>query len=287
MLKDILVVVKGGGDLATGVVHRLHRVGIKVIITELAQPTVIRRAVAFASAVFEGEVTVEGVVARRVKDAAQALALLPEGVIPVVVDPQASALCPEPFGLAQGRRVEGVRELKPTVVVDAIIAKRNTSTKISDAPVVVALGPGFTAGLDAHAVIETNRGHDLGRVILEGQAAPDTGIPGPVMGYASERVVRAPGEGVFRGVKAIGDMVEAGDVVARAGDQPVLAPISGVLRGLLADGLAVKEGMKVGDVDPRGVREHCFTISDKARSIGGGVLEAILYLLREREERKR
>jgi xanthine dehydrogenase accessory factor len=283
MLEDILVVVKGGGDLATGVAHRLHRVGMKIIITELAQPTVIRRAVAFASAVFEGEVTVEGVVARRVEDAAQALVLLPEGIIPVLVDPGASVLRPE-----QSRRVvEGVRELEPSVVVDAIIAKRNTGTKITDAPVVVALGPGFTAGLDAHAVIETNRGHDLGRVILEGQAVPDTGVPGPVMGYASERVVRAPGGGVFRGVKAIGDRVEAGDVVARAGDQPVRAPISGVLRGLLADGLVVKEGMKVGDVDPRGVREHCFTISDKARALGGGVLEAILYLLREREERKR
>jgi xanthine dehydrogenase accessory factor len=271
MLEDILVVVKGGGDLATGVAYRLHRVGMKVVVTELAQPTVIRRAVAFAAAVFEGEVTVEGVVARRVEDAAQALALLPEGVIPVVVDPEALV----------------VRELKPAVVVDAIIAKRNTGTRISDAPVVVALGPGFTAGLDAHAVIETNRGHDLGRVIWEGQASPDTGIPGPVMGYASERVVRAPGEGVFRGVKAIGDRVEAGDVVARAGDQPVLAPISGVLRGLLANGLAVKEGMKVGDVDPRGVRAHCFTVSDKARALGGSVLEAILCLLREREGWKR
>jgi xanthine dehydrogenase accessory factor len=279
MLKDILVVVKGGGDLATGVAHRLHRVGMRVVVTELAQPTVIRRAVAFASAVFEGEVTVEGVTARRVEDAAQALALLPEGIVPVLVDPGASILRPE--------RVEGVPELKPTVVVDAIIAKRNTGTEITDAPVVVALGPGFKAGLDAHAVIETNRGHDLGRVILEGQAAPDTGVPGPVMGYASERVVRAPGPGLFRGVKAIGDRVEAGDVVARAGDQPVLAPISGVLRGLLADGLVVKEGMKVGDVDPRGVREHCFTISDKARALGGSVLEAILYLLRERGERKR
>jgi xanthine dehydrogenase accessory factor len=279
MLEGILVVVKGGGDLATGVAHRLHRVGMKVVVTELAQPTVIRRAVAFASAVFEGEVTVEGVVAHRVEDVAQAMALLPKGIIPVVVDPHASVLRPE--------RVEGVQGLKPTVVVDAIIAKRNTGTQISDAPVVVALGPGFTAGLDAHAVIETNRGHDLGRVILEGQAAPDTGIPGPVMGYASERVVRAPGGGVFRGVKAIGDRVEAGDVVAHAGDQPVLAPISGVLRGLLADGLAVKEGMKVGDVDPRGVREHCFTISDKARALGGSVLEAILYLLYQREEWKR
>jgi xanthine dehydrogenase accessory factor len=268
MVNNILVVVKGGGDLATGVAHRLHRVGMKVVVTELAQPTVIRRAVAFASAVFEGEVTVEEVTARRVEDAAQALALLPEGIVPVLVDPGASI----------------VRELKPTVVVDAIIAKRNTGTQITDAPVVVALGPGFTAGIDAHAVIETNRGHDLGRVILEGQAAPDTGIPGPVMGYASERVVRAPAPGVFRGVKAIGDRVEAGEVVARAGDQPVLAPIPGVLRGLLADGLVVKEGMKVGDVDPRGVREHCFTISDKARALGGSVLEAILYLLREREE---
>jgi xanthine dehydrogenase accessory factor len=271
MLKDILVVVKGGGDLATGVAHRLHRVGMKVVVTELAQPTVIRRAVAFASAVFEGEVMVEGVTARRVEDAAQALALLPEGIVPVLVDPGASI----------------VRELKPTGVVDAIIAKRNTGTQITDAPLVVALGPGFTAGIDAHVVIETNRGHDLGRVILEGQASPDTGVPGPVMGYASQRVVRAPGPGVFQGVKAIGDRVEAGDVVARAGDQPVLAPISGVLRGLLADGLVVKEGMKVGDVDPRGVRQHCFTISDKARALGGSVLEAILYLLREREEGER
>jgi xanthine dehydrogenase accessory factor len=271
MLEDILVVVKGGGDLATGVAHRLHRAGMKVVITELDQPTVIRRAVAFASAVFGGEVAVEGVVARRVEDAAQALALLPEGIVPVLVDPQAAV----------------VRELKPDVVVDAIIAKRNTGTKITDAPVVVALGPGFTAGLDAHAVIETNRGHDLGRVILVGQAAPDTGIPGPVMGYASERVVRAPGKGVFQEVKAIGDRVEVGDVVAHAGDQPVLAPISGVLRGLLADGLLVKEGMKVGDVDPRGVREHCFTISDKARALGGSVLEAILYWLWEHEEWKR
>ncbi len=265
MLEDILVVVKGGGDLATGVAHRLHRAGMKVIITELAQPTVIRRAVAFASAVFAREVTVEGVMARLVEDGVQALALLPERIVPVLIDPQASV----------------VQAIKPTVVVDAIMAKRNTGTRLTDAPVVIALGPGFTAGLDAHAVIETQRGHNLGRVILKGQAASDTGIPGPVMGYTSERVVRAPGTGVFQGVKAIGDPVEAGEVVAHVGDRPVLAPISGVLRGLLADGLTVREGMKVGDVDPRGVREYCFTISDKARAIGGGVLEAILYLLHE------
>ena len=170
MLKDILVVVKGGGDLATGVVHRLHRVGMKVIITELAQPTVIRRAVAFASAGFEGEVTVEGVVARRVKDAAQALALLPEGIIPVVVDPQASALCPEPFGLAQGRRVEGVRKLKPTVVVDAIIAKRNTGTRITYAPVVVALGPGLKTRAVGLGQGDLHRGGGPGPGLCRGQA---------------------------------------------------------------------------------------------------------------------
>ena len=264
MLEEILVVVKGGGDLATGVAHRLHRVGMKVIVTELAQPTVIRRAVAFASAVFEGEVTVEGVVARRVEDATQAQALLPEGIIPVLVDPNASV----------------VRELKPSVVVDAIIAKRNTGTKITDAPIVVALGPGFTAGLDAHAVIETNRGHHLGRVILAGSAEPHTGVPGPTAGFTAERVLRAPCAGTFTGQRRIGAPVVAGETVASVAGEPVVANISGVIRGLLADGLWVKAGKKVGDVDPRGVREHCFTISDKARAIGGGVLEAILYLLR-------
>ena len=257
--------------LGTGVAWRLHRCGFRVLVTETAQPTVIRRAVAFASAVYDGAITVDGITARLVEDDGGITAAWEAGEIPVMVDPEATA----------------IQRLQPDAVVDAILAKRNLDTRITDAAIVVALGPGFTAGLDAHAVIETNRGHDLGRIILEGQAAPDTGIPGPVMGYASERVVRAPGEGVFRGVKAIGDTVEAGDVVAHAGDQPVLAPISGVLRGLLADGLVVKEGMKVGDVDPRGVRAHCFTISDKARALGGSVLEAILYLLRGCEERRR
>ncbi len=264
MLEEILVVVKGGGDLATGVAHRLHRAGMKVIITELPKPTVIRREVAFASAIFEGEVEVEGVVARFVESASCALEMLEEGIIPVLVDPKASI----------------VRELGPTVVVDCIMAKRNTGTSITDARVVIAIGPGFVAGVDCHAVVETARGHNLGRVILSGSAEPSTGVPAPVMGYTTERVLRAPCDGVFVGERRIGEMVEAGEVVARIGEEPVKARIRGVLRGLLADGIEVREGMKVGDVDPRGVREHCFTISDKARAVGGGVLEAILFLLR-------
>jgi xanthine dehydrogenase accessory factor len=261
VLEQDIVVIKGGGDLATGVAHRLHRAGFRVVITELAQPTVIRRAVAFATAVYEGEVTVEAVVARRV-NLDQVEDLLREGVIPVLVDPQA----------------EAVRVLRPLAVVDAIMAKRNTGTRITDAPIVIGLGPGFTAGVDVHAVIETERGHNLGRVILEGGATADTGVPGPIGGVTAERVLRAPGDGIFRGLRVIGQRVEEGEAVARVDDAPVVARVGGVIRGLLADGLAVRVGMKVGDVDPRGVVEHCFTISDKARAIGGGVLEAILYL---------
>ncbi|HUW95079.1 MAG TPA: selenium-dependent molybdenum cofactor biosynthesis protein YqeB, partial [Anaerolineae bacterium] len=173
-----------------------------------------------------------------------------------------------------------ISQWHPDVVVDAILAKRNVGTSIKDAPTVVALGPGFVAGVDAHAVVETQRGHYLGRVLLEGSAAPDTGIPGEVMGYTVERVLRAPRSGSLLGSMQIGDQVRAGDVVAQVADEPLVARIDGVLRGLLADGLSVKEGMKVGDVDPRGIRDHCFTISDKALTIGGGVLEAILLLQR-------
>jgi len=264
MLEDILVVIKGGGDLASGVIHRLHRAGMQVVVTELAQPTVIRRAVALASAVYERQVEVEGLVARLVESDEEIRTALAAGQVPVVVDP----------------RAEVIARLRPVAVVDAIMAKRNTGTKITDAPIVIGLGPGFTVGVDVHAVIETNRGHNLGRVILSGSAEPDTGTPGPTMGYTIERMLRAPCEGTFTGQRRIGDLVEAGEVVASVAGQPVVAKIAGVLRGLLADGLPVKAGMKVGDVDPSGVREHCFTISDKARAIGGGVLEAVLYLLK-------
>ncbi len=261
----ITVVVKGGGDLASGVAWRLWNCGFHVVVTEIPAPTVIRRKVAFAAAVWEGETVVDGVRARRVEGAEGVRAAWDEGVLPVIVDPEATI----------------IRALKPDVVVDAILAKRNLGTRITDAPLVIGLGPGFTAGEDVHAVIETMRGHTLGRVIWRGQALPNTGVPGEVGGYAEQRVVRAPCAGTFRAVRDIGDMVNEGDVVAYVDAEPVRVRLKGVLRGLLRDGMAVHPNMKVGDVDPRAAREHCFTISDKALAIAGGVLEAILHALRE------
>ena len=261
---SFVALIKGGGDLGTGVAHRLHRAGMRVVVTELAQPLVIRRPVAFASAVYEGTITVEGVVARRLPlDRAEIEAAWDRGEVPVLVDPE---------GLA-------VKVLRPNVVVDAILAKRNTGTRITDTPAVIALGPGFTAGVDCHAVIETERGHYLGRVIWDGPARPDTGVPGVVGGQSARRVLRAPADGVFRGERRIGDLVREGETVAAVAGVPLVAPFDGVLRGLLRDGVAVRQGMKVGDVDPRGVPDYCFTISDKARAVGGAVLEAILTWL--------
>ncbi|MDH7487949.1 MAG: selenium-dependent molybdenum cofactor biosynthesis protein YqeB [Anaerolineae bacterium] len=263
--KTVTVVVKGGGDLASGVAWRLWNCGFQVVVTEIPAPTVIRRKVAFATAVWEGETVVDGVRGRKVEGAEGVRAAWAEGVLPVVVDPEAAIIC----------------ELRPDVVVDAILAKRNLGTRITDAPLVIGLGPGFTAGEDVHAVVETMRGHTLGRVIWQGQALPNTGIPGEVGGYAEQRVVRAPCAGVFRGVREIGDMVDVGDVVAYVDNEPVRVRLKGVLRGLLHDGLTVHANMKVGDVDPRAAREHCFTISDKALAIAGGVLEAILHSMRQ------
>jgi xanthine dehydrogenase accessory factor len=254
-----LVVVKGGGDLATGVVHRLFRAGFSVVVTEIARPTVIRQTVAFATAVYDGEAAVEGVTAVRC-ELDSALAVAERGAVPVVVDPQAAC----------------VAMLRPLAVVDAIMAKVNTGTALTDAPVVIGVGPGFVAGVDVHAVVETMRGHDLGRVITDGSAAANTGIPGEIGGYGRERLITAPATGAFKTAAAIGDVVKAGDTVAYVGDTPVRAAIGGVLRGLLRDGLAVTPGLKVGDIDPRCKVEHCFSISDKARAVGGGVLEALM-----------
>jgi xanthine dehydrogenase accessory factor len=236
---------------------------MQVVVTELPQPLVIRRAVAFAAAVYEGVVEIEEIVGRRVESLEEALGVVGRGEVAVLVDPQAVAIA----------------EWQPDVVVDAILAKRNLGTRITDAPLVIGLGPGFVVGVDVHAVVETKRGHYLGRVLLEGSAASDTGIPGEVMGYTVERVLRAPRAGVLRARKQIGDEVAPGEVAALVDGAPVVAQIGGVLRGLLADGLTVPEGMKVGDVDPRAIRDHCFTVSDKALAIGGGVLEAVLRLL--------
>lgn len=260
MPTQALILLRGGGDIATGVAHRLHRAGFRVAITELPQPLTVRRAVAFAEAVYASTITVEGVTAHYVPDAPTAVACAAEGKVPVLVDEGKAALI----------------QLRPSVVVDARLAKHKRDTLLTDAPLVIALGPGFTAGVDCRAVVETNRGHNLGRVYWQGTAEPDTGQPEAVQGYTGQRVLRAPCEGELIGEIEIGELVKAGEVVARVNGQPITAPFSGVLRGLVHTGLRVPAGFKVGDLDPRGVRENCFTISDKARAVGGGVLEAIL-----------
>jgi xanthine dehydrogenase accessory factor len=271
--QHILVAVKGAGDLATGVIHRLVRGGFAVMATELPQPTVLRRSVSFAEAVVLGEMTVEDITARRATSLEDIQAILRDGLVPIVVDPEGTLL----------------KQMQPTVLVEATLSKYNSGVTMQDAPIVIALGPGYEAGKDVHAVIETNRGHNLGRVYLSGSAEPNTGIPGAIGGYTSERLLRAPCAGIFYGLHQIGDMVEAGETVAfvRTGEDTgisrsmaIPAAISGILRGLVRDGLPVTANMKVGDIDPRAAREHCFTISDKSRAVAGGVLEAILYLMR-------
>ena len=256
----MLIVIRGGGDLATGVALRLYRSGMDVVICETAVPTSIRRTVCFSEAVRLGEMMVEGVTARRAVSE-EVPALLAAGIIPVLVDPE-------------GACIPGLR---PDAVVDAILAKRNLGTSMDIAPIVVAAGPGFTAGVDCHAAVETMRGHYLGRVIYEGSPLPNTNIPGLIGGYAGERVLRAPADGVFAGAKRIGDRVEAGDVAGYVAGKPMVCTIGGTLRGLLADGVPVTKGMKSGDVDPRCEEAHCRCASDKALAVGGGVLEAILH----------
>lgn len=255
-----LVLIKGGGDLGTGVAWRLHKAGFPVVITELAQPLVVRRTVAFANAVYDGEIAVEGITAWRADSIPDARHLLADEMIPVLIDPECKTR----------------ENLQPQTLIDAIMAKRNTGTHKSEAPFVLALGPGFTPSVDCHCVIETQRGHNLGRVWWNRAAEPNTGVPGEIGGKRNERVLRAPRAGIVRGSKKIGDAVKQGDDIAWVDDAPVLAPFDGVLRGLVHDGLSVPAQLKIGDVDPRAQREHCFTLSDKALAIGGGALEAML-----------
>lgn len=271
---DILVVVKGGGDLASGAAYRLKRSGFALIMTELPAPLLVRRTVCYGEAVYNGEVTLEGLIARRVNTYAEAQTLATSEMIPVLADPKASI----------------VAKLRPEVVVDAIMAKVNTGTTIHDAPLVVALGPGFSAGQDCHAVIETNRGHWLGRVIypgcgpaVNGQAQPDTRTPGVIENRAADRVLRAPAAGQVTPHAQIGNRIAAGQLIATINGHEIRAAFPGVLRGLVHSDVQVTPGMKIGDLDPRGDASHSFTISDKSLAIGGGVLEAILAsdLMRE------
>jgi xanthine dehydrogenase accessory factor len=256
----IRVLVRGGGDLASGVAWRLYQSGFRVIITEIPEPLAVRRKVAFCEAVYEGQAVVEGVRAVLVKEPEQVDSAWDQGFIPILVDP--GAVCRH--------------SIKPQVIVDAILAKKNLGTSARDAPLVVALGPGFEAGKDAHFVVETNRGHHLGRLLTAGSAAPNTGVPGPVQGIASERVLRAPASGPWRNKVDIGSMVKKGDLVGTVHDEALYASIDGVLRGLIHPGATVSRGLKIGDIDPRGNKEFCFTISEKALAIAGGVLEGIL-----------
>jgi xanthine dehydrogenase accessory factor len=265
-MNDMIIWVRGAGDIATGIAFRLHKSGFSVVMSDLPQPTSIRRTICFSEAIIKGETKVEDITAHFAKSADEAREILQRGDIAVIADPTGDI----------------AKQLAPVAVVDAILAKKNLGTKISDASIVIAAGPGFTAGVDCHAVVETMRGHTLGRVYYSGSALPDTGVPGNIGGFTLERLLRAPCAGVFRGVKQIGDVVEAGEVCAYVDGEPMISRIKGVLRGLLPDGIVVYEGMKSGDVDPRCEISHCFTVSDKALSIGGGVLEALLHLLSQK-----
>ncbi len=262
---DLKILIRGAGEMASGVAYRLYQSHFSILMTEIPSPLSIRRAVCFSEAVYEGETEVEGVKAVRIGKTEEIETVWRHRKIPVLVDPD----------LTVRNRVSF------HVVVDAAMAKRNLGTFKDFAPLVIGLGPGFTAGRDVDCVIETNRGHHLARVVREGMAEPDTGIPGSTLGYTVERVLRAPSEGIFRSVKVIGDHIAAGETVGWVGETPMISQIEGVLRGILRDGVSVSKGMKSGDVDPRGQRINCFTISDKARAVGGGVLEAILHRFNE------
>lgn len=260
MQQQTLILVKGAGDLASGVAARLYRSRFAVVMTEVSQPLMVRRTVCFGEAIYDGEIWIEGIGARRVTSAAEARKILSDRIIPVLVDPDAACRA----------------ELGPAAIVDAIMAKRNTGTTMQDAPMVIALGPGFNAGRDCHCVIETIRGHWLGRPIWEGTATPDTGQPGEIAGQGIARLLRAPAYGTFTPLVNIGDSVQAGEILATIDGAALRAQIGGVVRGIVRPGLPVTLGMKVGDVDPRAERTHCFTISEKSFAVGGGVLEALL-----------
>lgn len=260
-LKDRVIIIKGAGEQATGIACRLYRANFRrILMLETSSPLAVRRQVSFCEAIHESSMHVEGIEAVRIRDDIERHVVWAEGKIAVKVDPQGDSLflC------------------KPDVFIDATLAKRNLGTTITDAPLVIALGPGFLAGRDCHVVIETNRGHDLGRIITDSMAAPNTGIPGDISGYTRERVLRAPIDGTFTTERQIGDLVHKEDVIGVVGGAVVASQLDGVLRGLIRPGSAVRKGLKIGDVDPRGEVGYCNTISEKSRALGGAVLEAVL-----------
>ncbi len=268
-LVDLLVVIKGAGEMASGIAHRLYRAGLsRIAMLEIERPLCVRRFVSFCEAVHDGFASVEGVSAQLARDVSEVPSIWDAGRIAVIVDPA----------------WRSIADLSPDVVVDAVMAKRNLGTGKNEAPFVIGVGPDFVAPRDVHAVVESNRGHDLGRVIYDGTAEPYTGRPGEMKGVGKERVLRAPAAGRVRHVRQLGDEVKQDDLVLYVGDSPVHAPFDGLLRGLIRE-MDVEDAEKVGDVDPRARKEYCYSISDKARAIGGGVLEAILHEYNESEKK--
>jgi xanthine dehydrogenase accessory factor len=262
-MENDLIIVRGGGDIASGSIQKLHRSGFKVLVLEIDKPTAIRRNVAFSDAVYNGQSEVEGIKAVLISNLEELEEAFNNKLIAVAVD-------------SNGEYIE---KLKPLAVVDGILAKKNLGTKKTMAPITVALGPGFEAGVDVDIVIETKRGHNLGRLIFEGFAIENTGVPGEIGGFSKERVIHSPIEGIIENIKTIGDIVKAGEVIAKISDELIYAPIDGLLRGIIKNGFLVNKGLKIADIDPRLKEiENYTTISDKARNIGGGVLEAILLV---------
>jgi xanthine dehydrogenase accessory factor len=267
-ITETVVLVRGGGDLATGVIQKLYHAGFKVVVLETAMPLAIRRTVALCNAVFQGQQQVEDLAAVLIHSVTDCEACWQKKQIPILIDPEAIV----------------IKQLKPLVVVDAILAKKNLGTKKAMAPITIALGPGFCAPADVDVVVETMRGHYLGRLYRQGKAIANTGIPGEIGGKSAERVIHSPATGKVKHIKAIGDVVKQDEPLFLVGPTIVRSPLNGVLRGLISDQVECTKGLKCADVDPRPVDQvDCFTISDKARALGGAVLEAILLVGRDRE----
>lgn len=260
-----LVIVRSGGDIASGIIYRLFMAGYKVVVLEVEKPSTIRRTVSFGEAVYSKSIEIEGLKGVLANDIQEIFNILDDGNIPVYVDPKG----------------EIIQDLKPLAVVDSILAKRNLGMNINMAPITIGIGPGFEAGKDVDLVVESKRGHFLGRVLYKGKAVENTGIPGAVLGYKEERVVRASANGVAKPLYNIGDMVEKGDIICTIGTNKVIAQITGILRGMIKEGFKVEKGFKIGDIDPRGDSDYVYTISDKAMAVAGGVLEGILHLTKE------
>lgn len=263
-----LVIFRGGGDIATGSIQKIHRSGFKVLVLEKEKPLCIRRTVSAASAMFEGEIQIENIKVKKVYNLNGIKKAFEEDMIPIIGD-------------EKGLYIE---KLKPLAVVDGILAKKNLGTHRDMAPITIGLGPGFTAGEDVDLVIETNRGHDLARLIFQGKAQANTGIPGNIQGFTSERLLKSPDTGQINVIKDIGQVVKKGEVLATVNGKNVVSGLDGMVRGMIGNGSWVKKGLKIGDVDPRKIKRNTITISDKARAIGGGVLEGILILKRRIED---